>query len=267
MMLGDMTKTKQRRLLREERHRQILQMLEESGRVTVEELIDVLSVSAVTARADLDALAEAGALVRSHGGGVKRVDPLVDYPVAIKETLHKQEKVRIGAAAAALIKPDQTIILDSGTTTAEIAREIRKQQMRITVVTNALNIAGELANAPKVQVVMLGGLMRKPSGSMVGPQAEASLKALSADHLFLGVDAIDAKIGICTPDILEAQLNELMISVSREVTAVADFSKFQRRSLSVISPVERLSRLITDTQTDAKAISELRSRGVEVVVV
>lgn len=265
--MREVIKTKQRRLLREERHRHILQMIEESGRVTVEDLIDALSVSAVTARADLDALAEAGALVRSHGGGIRRADPLVDYPVAIKQTLHRQEKMRIGRAAAALIQPDQTIILDSGTTTAEIAREIRKHQMRITVVTNALNIAGELANAPNVQIVMLGGLMRKPSGSMVGPQAEATLKTLSADHLFLGVDALDSNIGICTPDILEAQLNSLMIQVSREVTAVADFSKFQRRSLSVISPIERLTRLITDTQADEKALTAIRTSGVEVIVV
>lgn len=264
--LKPMVKETRRKLLREERHKKILEIIETSGSVTVDELIRILQVSAVTARADLDALAEANALVRSHGGGVKRSDSQVDYPVAIKETLHKAEKVRIGRAAAALIQPGQTIILDSGSTTAEVARQIRKDNIRLTVITNALNIAAELASTSHVEVVMLGGLLRKPSGSMVGPLAENSLRELSADHLFLGVDALDPSIGICTPDMLEAQLNSSMIRACREVTAVADFSKFQRRSLSVIAPIDRLTRLITDDKSDPQVLAAIRERGVEVIV-
>lgn len=262
-----MIKETRRKLLREERHQRVLQLLERSGSVTVDELVSELSVSAVTARADLDALAKVKALVRSHGGGVRRSDPNVDYPVSIKGALHREEKVRIGRAAAALLKPGQTVIIDSGSTTAEVARALHAEPIPLTVITNALNIAEMLCRVPQIQVVMLGGIVRRSSGSMVGPLAQSSLRELTADHLILGVDALDPEVGVCTPDMMEAQLNAKMIQVSREVTAVADFSKFHRRSLSVISAVDRLTRVVTDDKTDAQAIASIRNRGVEVIVV
>src|SRR3974390_1429066 len=110
------------RLLIEERRRKILDLLEDQERVTVGELVHHFGISAVTIRGDLDALAESGALVRSHGGAVKRLNPLQDYPINFKEALHHAEKVRIGNAVMPMIRPDQRLILDSGTTTAEIAR-------------------------------------------------------------------------------------------------------------------------------------------------
>lgn len=258
---------KSHRLLAEERRRGILELLDKDGRVTVEDVVDQFSVSAVTARSDLDLLAEAGALVRSHGGAVRQTDGGVDYPIAIKQTQHDAEKARIAEAAVALIKPEQTIILDSGTTTAAIARQIRMRKLRLTVITNALNVAMELCRAPQVSVIMLGGIVRPTSYSMVGPQAEQTLHGLRADHLMLGVDAMDPDIGVCTPDILEAQLNALMMKVSREVTAVADSSKFHRRGLSVISKMEGLTRLITDNQAEPPKIATIRAKGVEVVLV
>jgi len=118
-----MAKTKQSRLLVEERRRRIMDLLEAQERVTVEELVARFSVSAVTIRGDLDALASAGAVVRSHGGALKRVDAPEDMPITVKETLHHAEKLRIGHAACQMIRDGETIMLDSGTTTAEIARQ------------------------------------------------------------------------------------------------------------------------------------------------
>ena len=135
------------------------------------------------------------------------------------------------------------------------------------MITNALNIAYELGTLPQVSVIMLGGILRPTSHSLVGPHAEQALRDLNADHLFLGVDGMDPEVGPSTPDILEAQLNALMIKVSREVTVVADSSKFQRRSLSVIARVEMLRRVITDDQVEPGVVSALRSHGVEVLVV
>ncbi len=255
------------RLLVEERRSNILGLLEKDGRVTVTDLVRRFNVSAVTVRADLDALAGIGALQRSHGGAVRQTAAPVDYPITFKQAQHQTEKVRIAKAAADLIRPEQTIILDSGTTTAEVAREIRLRKIRLTVITNALNVSLELCRAPHVSIVMLGGLIRPNSLCMTGPQAEHALQSLRADHLFLGVDAVHPDIGICTPDILEAQLNALMMRVSKEVTALADFSKFQRRSLSVIADVSTLDRLITDEKADPAAVATLRARGVEVVIV
>ncbi len=256
------------RMLVEERRRDILNILEAEDRVTVEGLAERYGISTVTVRADLDALASAGALVRSHGGAVKRTDPRLDYPIEFKRTLHEAEKARIGEAAAKLIRPHQIVILDSGSTTAEIARFLKASKVRpVTVITNALNIAMELTNTSDIAVVMLGGMVRQMSYSLVGPQAEQTLRSFRADHLFLGVDGLDSETGITTPDILEAQLNSLMIEVSREVTAVADASKLGKRSLSVIGKASAIHRLITDPAADEKHLHALRAEGVEVIIV
>ena len=145
------------RLLVEERRRRIRELIEKNERATVEELVERFGVSAVTIRGDLDALAEAGVLVRSHGGALRRDDGLDDIPIPVKETLRHPEKVRIAQAAVKLIQDGETILLDSGTTTAEIARQIKFRRFdSLTVITNALNVAMELATVPAVRVIMVG---------------------------------------------------------------------------------------------------------------
>lgn len=254
------------KLLVEERRRRILDLLEEEERVTVEELVERFDVSAVTIRGDLDALAESGALVRSHGGALKQLDQ-GDIRISVKETLNHREKLRIGHAAARLIRRADTIILDSGTTTAEIAKQIKSLKLdALTVITNGLNVAMHLADLPHVRVIVIGGLMHM-SYSTVGPQAEQMLSGLNADHLFLGVDGLDPEIGLTTPDVLEAQLNSLMIRMAREVTVVADSSKLSRRSLSVIAGIGDIQRVITDHKADPQMVSILRERGIEVMLV
>ena len=259
---------KKPKLLIEERRRRILDMVNSQERVTVSDLVEAFGISAVTIRGDLDALDEQGRLVRSHGGAVKRLNPLQDYPIQVKEILHHAAKVRIAQAAARLIRPDQKIILDSGTTTAEIARQIKHSKFgSLTVITNALNIAMELANLPFVSVIMLGGMLRQMSYSLVGPHAEQILTDLNADHTFLGVDGLDPDLGLSTPDVFEAKLNTLMIRVSRQVTVVADSSKLGQRSLSVISRVENVHRIISDSKAPSEVVAALRARGVEVLLV
>jgi DeoR family transcriptional regulator, aga operon transcriptional repressor len=254
------------RLLVEERRRRILELLDTQERATVEELSSRFGVSAVTIRGDLDTLAEAGSLVRSHGGALRRLAG--DVPIAVKETLHHGQKVRIGRAAARLIGEAETIILDSGTTTVEVARQLKLMRLEsLTVITNALNIAMELANLPHIRVIMIGGILRPPSYSTVGPHAEHVLRSFNADRLFLGVDGLDPDIGLMTPDVLEAQLNALMIRVSREVTVVADSSKFTRRGASVIGGLSQVHRIITDDRADPQLVTALRARNIDVVLV
>jgi DeoR family transcriptional regulator of aga operon len=256
------------RLLVEERRRRIMEQFETKERVTVDELVGLFGVSAVTIRGDLDALAEVGAVVRSHGGALKRVDAPEDVPITVKETLHHAEKVRIGHAATRMIQDGETIMLDSGTTTAEIARQIPYRKLRsLNVITNALNIAMELAAQPNVRLIMIGGILRQASYSLAGPHAEQVLQGLHADRLFLGVDGLDPEIGLMTPDVLEARLNALMIQVSREVVVVADSVKFERRSLSVIARIDAVQKLITDSGVPEETLAELRARGVDVLVV
>ena len=256
------------RLLVEERRRRILEVLESQERVTVEELVRRFEVSAVTIRGDLDALADLGAVVRSHGGALKRTEAPEDVPITVKETLHHAEKVRIGHCAAHMIRDGETIMLDSGTTTAEVARQIRFLKLRsLNVITNALNIAMELANLPHLRLIMIGGVLRQMSYSLAGPPAEQTLRGLHADCLFLGVDGLDPEIGLMTPDVVEAQLNAVMIQVSREVVVVADSSKFQRRSLSVIAKLDVVHKVITDSGASAEALAALRARNLDVIVV
>jgi DeoR family transcriptional regulator of aga operon len=261
-------KSRPPRLLAEERRRKILEIVDETGRVTIADVVRNLAVSAVTARSDLDALSTAGTIVRSHGGAVRRLEPTRDYPVDFKATLHRAEKQRIGEAAAKLIQPNETIILDNGTTTAEVARHLKSMKpYNVTVITNALNIAAELGDAPGISMIMIGGILRQISRSFVGPQAERMLRELHADRLFLAVDGFDLAHGPSTPDVLEAQLNGLMMEVARETTIVADSSKLGRRSLSRIGVVERVNRLITDSRAPEEFLTGLRGRGVEVVTV
>jgi DeoR family transcriptional regulator of aga operon len=177
------------------------------------------------------------------------------------------EKIKIGRAAAELVKPNEVIILDSGTTTAEVARQIKARKIQsVTIITNALNIASELMDAPGISVIVIGGLMRPVSCSFVGPQAETMLKEFHADRLFLAVDGFDLVIGASTPDVFEAQLNGLMMQVSKEVNIVADSSKLGRRSVSRIGPLEKIHRLITDSRAPAEFSDALRKKGVDVLI-
>ncbi len=257
--------TARHRLLVEERRRKILEALEQSERVTVQELVRRFAVSAVTIRKDLDALTEAGAMVRSHGGALRPLGP-TDIAIGVKEILHHDEKLRVGTAAAALVQNDETIILDSGTTTLEVARQIAARKFRsLTVITNGLNIAVELARLQNVRLIMLGGMVRHVSHSVVGPHAEQMVRGLNADRLFLGVDGLDLEIGLMTPDVLEAQLNGMLIRVAREVNVVTDSSKFSRRSLSVIARLDAVHRIITDDRIDPAFLAALRARSIEVL--
>jgi len=159
-------------------------------------------------------------------------------------------------------------MFDSGTTTMEIARQIKFLKVKaLNVITNALNVAMELTNLPHVRLIMIGGILRQMSYSLSGPHAEQALKGLYADRLFLGVDGLDPEIGLMTPDVLEAQLNAVMIQVSREVVVVADSTKFQRRSLSVIARVEAVHKVITDSGVTPEIVTALRARNVDVVIV
>jgi len=256
------------RLLCEERRRETLKILEEQKRVTVEGLAERFQVSAVTVRSDLEHLASEGLLVRSHGGAILPLGPQAEYPLQIKKTLHRAEKIRIGRAAADLIQPRQTVILDSGTTTAEVARAIKQANIEaLTVITHALNIAQELVDAPNVSLIMIGGVLRQVSGSFVGPQAERMMSELHADHFFLAVDGLDPEAGPSTPDVLEAQLNAVMMRMARQVTVITDATKLGRRSLSIIGDMGSIHRVITDDRVTDDMACQLRALGIEVLIV
>lgn len=260
--------TKAPLLLADERRREIVKLLRKEGSVSVEDLVRRFKVSAVTLRADLGQLAERGLLVRSYGGAMVPLSPSDDIPLNVKRSIHHAEKVRIARAAARLVQPRQTVILDSGTTSSEVAKAIKAASITpLTVITHALNIAQEFTDSTSVSVIMIGGLMRHVSASFVGPQAERSIRELHADHFFVGVDGLDIEAGLSTPDLLEAQLNAMMMQRSHEVSVIADASKFGRRSLSVIGPINGVRRIITDDRIQPEVLERVRQTGVEVLVV
>jgi DeoR family transcriptional regulator, aga operon transcriptional repressor len=253
-------------LLIEERRRRICELVRIDRRVTVDALSTRFGTSQVTIRADLAALDAAGLLMRTHGGALPR-EP-ADESLGAKQLKHHAEKVRIAQSAAGLIRDGETIILDSGTTTAEIANAIRKLEFKgINVITNALNVAALLMDVPSVRLIVPGGVLRRESNSLSGPMAETALANLQADRLYLGADGIDPEIGVMTPHLQEAELNAKMIRISQQVVVVADASKLHRRNVSLIAKVDQVHMLITDLSAPPEVVDQLRQRGVDVRLV
>jgi DeoR family transcriptional regulator, aga operon transcriptional repressor len=253
-------------MLNEERRRSILEMMHRDGRVLVVDLAKQFRTSQITIRKDLEVLDSQGLIQRTHGGALPiQSGALLDPTLREKEKLHRKEKMRIATAAARMVEEGQSVLLDSGTTTTAIAREL-KGLGKLTVITNATNIAAELAGT-KVEVILTGGTLRKNSFSLVGPLAEQTLRQLSADILFLGVDGFDTKAGLFTPNILEAQVNRIMVEISSRTVAVCDSSKFGRRSLCNIMPSSAVNHVITDKNIGKHDLQALRDGGVTVTLV
>jgi DeoR family transcriptional regulator, aga operon transcriptional repressor len=253
-------------MLIEERRQYILSLIQKHGRVLVDELSSGLDLSKITIRKDLDYLQSKDLLVRTHGGALPaQAGALSDPTIQEKEELHREEKVRIAKAAAAMVSEGQCIILDSGTTTTEIARAILSFR-HLTVITNALNIAADLARSD-FEIILIGGTLRKNSLSVVGPLAEDVLKEMHADIVFLGVDGFDIEIGLTTPNVLEARVNRAMVKAAEKVVAVCDSSKFNRKSLSLIVGTSAIDHVITDSTLGADDVKAIRDAGIEVTIV
>jgi DeoR family transcriptional regulator of aga operon len=253
-------------VLNEERRRAILELVEQDGRVLVKELAEKFGTSQITIRKDLELLHSNGQVQRTHGGALTiESGALVDPTLREKEKLHRKEKLRIAEAAAHMVQEGESVLLDSGTTTTAVARALRDFR-HLTVITNAVNIAAELSGT-QVEVILTGGIVRKNSFSLVGPLAEETLRQLSADVLFLGVDGFDTKVGLSTPNLLEAKVNKVMVEVARKTVAVCDSSKFGRRAMSTIVPVTAVHQVITDKHVGKSDLSNLRDAGVAVTLV
>jgi len=253
-------------VLNEERRRAILELVNQDGRVLVKELAEKFGTSQITIRKDLELLNSNGQVHRTHGGALTvESGALVDPTLREKEKLHRKEKLRIAEAAARMVQEGESVLLDSGTTTTAVARALRDFR-HLTVITNAVNIAAELSGT-QVEVILTGGIVRKNSFSLVGPLAEETLRQLSADILFLGVDGFDTRVGLSTPNLLEAKVNKVMVEVARKTVAVCDSSKFGRRAMSTIVPVTAVHHVVTDKHIGKGDLSNLKETGVAVTLV
>ena len=251
-----------------ERRALILRLLEQQAEVRVTDLSKETGISEVTIRKDLTVLQRRHLLLRTRGGAMRKPveNTNEDASIAKKQMFNFREKERIGEEAANMIKEGDFIMLDSGSTALEVAKHLgRFQHLRI--ITNAMNIATELMNYNRFDVVLLGGNVRAKSLSTVGPLALTVLRNFSRYKLFLGVDSFSIENGISTHNLEEALLNQIMIQQAEKVIAVFDSSKFNKRSFVHIANVSELDCIITDSAIPPGMTSKLRAAGVEVRIV
>ena len=247
----------------------ILQKLREDSTVTVTELSRQFGVSEVTIRKDLAILKERKLLIRVHGGAIlEEAVPQEELENGhnANKLINVKEKEAIGRAAAAHIKDGDTIMIDSGTTALEVARNL--QPFRdLTIITNSVNAMLEAIKYNRFKVILLGGLVRNSSLSTVGALAESNLKLFYCDKLFLGVDSFSVDAGLSTPSVEEASTNQVMISRAREVIAVFDSSKINKRALAFISMPDKINTVIIDSNLPSPILSQLRSMNINVETV
>jgi DeoR family transcriptional regulator of aga operon len=252
-------------VIADERRSQIMQIISSSGRVRVQDLVRRFGTTSVTIRNDLNELQKRGLLLRSHGGAAKVDSKQYESPFQDRIQSHREEKRRIGVLAASLIQDGETIILDSGTTTDEIAKQI-KNRSRLQVITNGVNIANELLGSRGVTTVILGGTLRNDSASIVGRSTEEMLSQLSADKLFVGGAGCDPDFGISGANLEEAMVNKAMVSIAREIILVADSSKFDKRSMSRIASFSEVNTVISDTGMPLEIQEKIRSFGCKLLL-
>ena len=246
-----------------ERKRRIMELLDKNESVEVVELTRLFSISKVTARNDLDDLESRGLLVRTHGGAVPAEKR--DLVRLVSNTLHENSegKRRICAAAAKMVLPGQNIIIDSGSTTVHLAPILAA--MPITVITNSVLVVQELMGAEAVQLIVAGGLLRRPSMSLMGVHARHSFEEVRADLLFLGASGVTADQGITCSNIIEADTKKAMIRSVTKVCLLADSTKFGKVSLAKICDWDSIDLLVTDA-IDPAIQARLEVHGVQVIV-
>lgn len=248
------------------RHQAILDLLEKENYVSVQQLCDLFKVSAVTIRKDLKLLEDKGLLFRTHGGATVENPYINDRHVSEKEKLHVSEKEAIAKAAVKLIKPNDSIMIASGTTMQALAKTLSiEEQLNIT--TSSLNVSLELTKSPYYDILQLGGTVRHSSSSVTGHFSQAVLENISCNLLFLGVDGIDINHGCTTTSLEEAMLNKKMISSAQKVIVLADSSKFNRKGFGKICNLSEIHHIITDSGISHTLAEEIQSMGIQLTLV
>lgn len=250
----------------------LLELLTETGRVSVEDAAAALDVSQATIRRDFDQLAQQQMIIRTRGGAVAN-GVSYDLPLRYKTAKHSAEKQRIGTAAAALVSPGTVVGLNGGTTTTEVARALAVRPdlagsvdgPQLTVVTNALNIANELLVRSRMKIVVTGGVVRPQSFELLGPLGGNILREVTLDLVLLGVDALDVALGPTAHHEGEAAMNNLMVARAKRIVIIADSSKLGGHAFARICPIDRVDTLVTDSAAAAETVAAFRAAGVHVI--
>jgi DeoR family transcriptional regulator, aga operon transcriptional repressor len=248
---------------RTERMSAILEQVASVGRVDVADLASRLGVSGATVRRDLQALSRNQLIIRTHGGAVSQ-QAGAEVPAQVKAVLRQPEKRRIARAAAALVDDGAVVGMTGGSTTLELARVLAARR-GLTVVTNSLDVAGQLVGLAGIRLVMIGGTVR-PSRELVGPAAETMLANYHLDIAFIGVDGLSAE-GCTTFDEMEARTDGVFLHQAERRVVVTDSSKIGKATFARISPLTGISDLVTDRGAHPDSVEGIRQAGVAVVVV
>jgi DeoR/GlpR family transcriptional regulator of sugar metabolism len=253
-------------LLKEERQQLILEALNENKRVTVPELSGRFGISEVTIRRDLAELAAGGKLIRAHRGALVKAPVSAEPPVVQRMALQRVEKECIARAAAELVENEDSIFIGSGSTMTYLARALLNRA-RLTVFTNALNIALELAAAEgDLAVAVTGGVVRSPELSLLGHIAELTLPELRVSKVFMGMQAISMDGGLTTDHIHEVATTRRIFEMAPELIVLADHAKIGLTAAAFIAPVARMSTLVTDERSSPAFLAKLQEEGIRVIV-
>ncbi len=253
-------------LLKVERQSRIRKIVEQRGRVTTVELSSQFDVSESTIRRDLEELNDLGWIQRTHGGAVRIERAAKEPPMLQRIEEGHDAKIRIGAAAASLIKDGETIFLGSGTTVLEIVHQL-PFDIHLTVITNSLPVINELVKRPNIELIVIGGMLRQSELSMVGHIAEHDVHEFRADKVFMGMRAIDARHGFTNDYLPETMTDRAILSIAPKVIVVADHTKFGKVSSVLVGQITIADVIITDDFGATDYLNELSEIGLEVVKV
>ena len=252
-----------------ERQEHIARIVEEHGRARVTELAAQFGVSAVTIRKDLIVLESGQRLVRTHGGAIALDRSRPELAFEIRERLQWDEKERIGAVGAALVHDGESIVMDASTTALAVARhlKVRTDWSQVTVITNGLRIASELAGQPGITVLMLGGRVRWEALSVVGGLGDGLFSRINVQKAFVGAAGFTLESGLADATEEEALMKRAMVSAAREVIGIIDHTKWGRAAFATFCPTDTIDVMLTDEGAPEATVRALADRGVDVRLV
>jgi DeoR/GlpR family transcriptional regulator of sugar metabolism len=252
-------------MLLEERHQSILHLLDTQGTVSVVELVARFDVSEMTIRRDLDLLERRGYLRRVHGGAITDRGRSFEPSFLARSTVNQDLKERIGKAAAGLVNPGDSLILDVGTTTLEIARHLVNKN-ELTIITPCFQIANVLAGNSNIRLILAGGILRPKELSMYGPLAERAFNDYFVDKLFLGASGVDFTAGLTEFNLEDTLVKHAMLRSAKHVILTVDSSKFNRVAFTSIAPLSIVHTIVTDTNLEPEVAVQLKKENIKVIL-
>lgn len=248
-----------------ERQKELLRYVEQHQRATVAQIAEQFSVSLATVRRDLEALTERGVIQRFHGGAMAFPKAPPELPVLQRETRQAENKKLIGRVTAELVRDGETVFLGSGTTTLEVARNLRERR-NLTVITNSLLVINALADVPDITVIGLGGILRPSEMSMIGHITEQALAEVHAHKIIMGIRALDIERGLTNDYLPETMTDRAILTRGGEVIVVADHTKCGRVSTASVAPITAIQKFVTDAKAPSDFIEALKAKGIQVLV-